>query len=50
MHDIDLIGVLLFLISSVLLTLAIKSKSSYIMLGAIVYSFIALPLLFVTGV
>lgn len=46
MHSIDLIGILLFLISSVLLTLAIKSKKSYIMSGAIVYSFVALPLIF----
>ena len=49
MHDIDLIGILLFLISSVLLTLAIKSKKSYIMACAMIYSFAALPLIFVTG-
>ena len=46
MHSIDLIGILLFLIASVLLMLAINSKKSYIMTGAIVYSFIALPLIF----
>lgn len=46
MHSIDLIGILLFLISSVLLTLAIRSKNSYIMSGAITYAFIALPLIF----
>ena len=46
MHNIDLIGLLLFLISSTLLTLAIKSKNSYIMACAVVYSFAALPLIF----
>lgn len=46
MHSIDLIGILLFLISGVLLTLAIKSKNSYIMAYAVIYSFAALPLIF----
>ena len=46
MHDIDLIGILLFLISSTLLMLAIKSKKGYIMFYAVIYSFTALPLIF----
>lgn len=46
MHDIDLIGCLLFLISSALILLAVRSKKGYIMAGAIVYSFTALPLIF----
>lgn len=46
----DLTGIMLFIISSVLFVLAINSKKFYIMAFAIGYSFAALPLIFATGV
>ena len=45
----DLTGVMLFIISSVLFVLAIRSKKAYIVAFAIGYNFAALPLIFATG-
>ena len=47
--SIDLTGALLIFISLVLFILAIRSKKAYIMVFAIVYNFLALPLIFLTG-
>ena len=49
MHTIDLTGIMLILISSMLFLLAIRSKKAYIVAFAIGYSFLALPLIFLTG-
>lgn len=45
----DLTGGILFFISSGLFVIAINSKNSYIAAFAIIYSFLALPLIFATG-
>ena len=49
MHSIDLTGIMLFIISIMLFILAIRSKKAYVVAFAIGYSFLALPLIFVTG-
>ena len=49
MHGIDLIGIMLIIFSSILFLLAIKSKKAYIVAFSIGYSFLALPLIFLTG-
>ena len=47
--SIDLVGALLIFISSMFFILAIRSKKAYIVAFAIGYSFLALPLIFLTG-
>ena len=49
MHDIDLTGIMLSIISSVLFLLALKSKKAYYVAFSIGYGFLVLPLIFLTG-
>ena len=49
MHTIDLTGIMLIIFSIVFFILAIRSKKAYIVAFSIGYSFLALPLIFLTG-